>query len=214
MARVERIEVRGVTRVFGSTAALRGVNATFEAGRVTVIEGPNGAGKSTLLAIVGTAVRPTHGKVRYPPLGSDPMEIRRHIGWLSHEPRLYGELSARQNIRTIAALYGLDARVAWERSVHRFEIEAFADQPVRTLSRGQKQRVALSRALLHAPSVVLLDEPSSGLDRASAERLESVVSEERERGAVLVVVSHDGGWADRIADARLRLQGGRVVSTD
>jgi ABC-type multidrug transport system ATPase subunit len=212
MTRVERIEVRGVSRLYGSTVALRGVTLTLEPGAVTFIEGPNGAGKSTLMNILGTSTRPTRGTVDYPPLGGHREAVRSELGWVAHESRAYRELTVRENVELTAKLYGVDPEEAFGRVSKRVDLADFAHQRVETLSRGQRQRVALARALVHEPSVLLLDEPSTGLDASSIAALERVVCEERERGTLVVVVSHDGGLTERIGGRRIRLVRGRVAS--
>jgi ABC-type multidrug transport system ATPase subunit len=210
VAAVERVEVRGVTRLFGSTVALRGVSARFEAGAVTFLEGPNGAGKSTLLAVIGTFLQPSSGSVEFVRIGSDAEARRRHIGWVSHDSHCYRELTARQNVQFAARLHGVDATEGWRRAAERVGALGLAERTFGTLSRGQQQRVALARALVHSPSVLLLDEPWSGLDVSSAERLEQVLREEQERGAVVIVVSHSPALAERLASKRIRLERGRV----
>src|SRR4051812_49431340 len=167
---VSRIEVRGVTRRFGATLALRQVSASFEAGSLTFLEGPNGAGKSTLLAILGTVLRPSSGSIWYEPLGDNQAEARRHIGWVAHESHCYRELSGRRNVELVAQIHGL-TRVAErvEQVIARVGAQPFAERPVGTLSRGQRQRIALARALVHDPGVLLLDEPWTGLDLASVD---------------------------------------------
>lgn len=212
MSGLSGIEVSGVTRLFGATVALRGVHVRFEPGSITLLEGPNGAGKSTLLAIVGTMLRPTAGVVRYLPFGEDRERARAHIGWVSHETLCYRELSGRQNVELAARLHGVDPELGWRRVARRVGAEEFAHRAVRTLSRGQRQRIALARALVHQPNVLLLDEPWSGLDAESARRLEEVVLEERERGAMVLIVSHDPGLGERLGASRVRLERGRVVS--
>ncbi|MCA9627158.1 MAG: ABC transporter ATP-binding protein [Myxococcales bacterium] len=210
MSRVERVEVEAVTRTFGTTLALRGVSAEFPSGRVTVLEGPNGAGKSTLLGILGTLIQPTGGKVRYPPF-KDAAAVRSQLGWLAHDSHCYRELSGRENVQLAASLHGCSgARV--QHSLERVGALAFCERAVSTLSRGQRQRIALARALVHQPSLLLLDEPSSGLDAGSVGRLLELVDEERRRGAVVVMVSHSRGIATRIADRIVRLEAGRVHS--
>jgi heme exporter protein A len=211
--RIERIEVRGVTRLFGATAALRGVTCTFEAGTIAFLEGPNGAGKSTLLAVVGTVLRPTVGTVSYPPFGEDRERVRSQLGWVAHTSHCYRELTARQNIELAARLYGMEPGPAWDRVGLRVGAERFADRNVGTLSRGQQQRVALARALVHEPSVLLLDEPWSGLDAASSERLERVLREEKASGTMVIVVSHGSEHAARLADVRVRLENGRISAS-
>jgi heme exporter protein A len=209
--RIERIEVRAVSRLFGATPALRGVSVDFDAGSVSFLEGPNGAGKSTLLAVVGTVLAPTSGSVRYAPLGDDRELARAHIGFVAHDSHCYRELSARQNVELAARLQGVDPSDAWQRVSARVGIDGFADRDVATLSRGQRQRVAVARALVHQPSVLLLDEPWSGLDAASAERLERIVTEERERQTIVIVVSHTAGHAERFGARRIRIEDGRIV---
>lgn len=213
MSRIQRIEVRGVTRTFGATMALRGVNVAFEAGSISLLEGPNGAGKSTLLAVIGTVLRPNTGSVEYPPVGAEPEEVRRHLGWVAHDSHCYRELGARDNVLLAARLHGLDAAPRWEEVAARVDIAHLAARPVGTLSRGQKQRVALARALIHSPSVLLLDEPWTGLDQASASLLEAVLRDERERGTLVIVVSHGEGVAERLGARRVRLENGRIVGS-
>jgi ABC-type multidrug transport system ATPase subunit len=209
-APVTRIDVSRLVKTFGATVALRGVDATFHAGRLTLVEGANGSGKSTLLGILGTLVRPTSGRVEYAPLGEDRARVRRHIGWLSHETLAYPDLSGRQNIELYARLCGLDIAPGWGRVAERFELGPFVDRPLRTCSRGQKQRVALARALVHEPAVVLLDEPTTGLDKAGVARLLAIVDREVARGALVIVVSHEPELFRERARARVVLDRGRV----
>lgn len=211
MTAVERIEVRGVTRLFGATAALRGINYEFRRGTTTFVQGANGAGKSTLLSIVGTILQPTSGQVVYAPLGRSRVEARRHIGWVGHDSHCYRELSGRQNVELCAKLYGIDAAVAVNRAAERVQATRFFDQPVGTLSRGQRQRVALARALVHEPSILLLDEPLNGLDVSSVEQFERILKEEQARGGIIIVISHRPGWAETFQADVLTIQHGRVV---
>jgi heme exporter protein A len=176
------------------------------------LEGPNGAGKSTLLSIVGTVLTPTSGTVSYDPLGVDRELVRPHIGWVAHDSHCYRELTGRQNVELAAKLHGLDPKTAWERVAARVGARAFGERRFSTLSRGQRQRISLARALTHEPSVLLLDEPWTGLDVASADNLEKVLLEERDRGALILVVSHAPGLAERLGAVRVRLEGGRIVS--
>jgi heme exporter protein A len=206
------VEVQEVSRLFGRTPALRSVSARFERGQLTVLSGPNGAGKSTLLSIVGTRLRPTRGRVSY--LGANgPLEredVRRQLGWVSHESLSYQELSGRKNIELVLELYGLPLS-RYHEVAEAVELGPFAERPVATLSRGQRQRVSLARALCHNPSLVLLDEPWTGLDAASAKLLERLTLEMTERGAIVIVVSHEAGLAARLGARELRLQAGRIA---
>jgi ABC-type multidrug transport system ATPase subunit len=208
---IERIEVRAVTRLFGATPALRAVSARFDAGSITFLEGPNGAGKSTLLAVIGTVLAPTSGQVVYHPLGADVERVRPHIGWVAHDSLCYRELSARQNVELAARIYGVEVEGAWQRVAKRVGAEALAERRVSTLSRGQRQRVALARALVHDPALLLLDEPWSGLDRASAEHLQLALIAERSRGTLVIVVNHADGLAEQLGARCVRLEHGRIV---
>lgn len=191
--------------------ALRGVDVTIDRAQLTLIEGANGSGKSTLLGILGTVVRPSAGTIVYEPLGDDLDDVRHEVGWLSHESLTYPDLSGRKNIELVASLVGIPLHDAWDRVAERFELGAFVSRPVRTYSRGQKQRVALARALVHGPSLILLDEPTTGLDKAGVKRLLSVVDDEVSRGAAVVVVSHEPELFRERAGARWVLERGRVV---
>jgi ABC-type multidrug transport system ATPase subunit len=205
------VELRSVTKTYGPVRALVGVSARFEAGRVSVVSGPNGSGKSTLLAIVGTLARVTSGVVDHGELGKSRAEVRAKLGWVGHDSLCYTELSGRQNIELAARLHGEDPDEVFERVAARFELGAYAARPVRTYSRGQRQRLALARALVHRPSLLLLDEPTTGLDAASTERLCGVVREEARHGAIVVVVTHDAVFATAVADDQIALERGRVV---
>jgi heme exporter protein A len=206
------IELRNVTKTYGAVRALVGVSCRFGQGTVTVIRGPNGSGKSTLLSIVGTLVRPTSGTVDYGELGRGRARVRTTLGWVGHETLCYPDLTGRQNIELAARLHGCDPAQAYEAARERFELGAFAERPVRTYSRGQRQRVAVARALVHAPGLLLLDEPTAGLDAAATSRLEAVVREEATRQAVVVVVTHDAAFAEAMQSSVVWLERGRVVN--
>jgi heme exporter protein A len=124
---------------------------------------------------------------------------------------MYRELTGRENVELAARLHGEDLRPAFEVVSGRLGLAEFADQPVATLSRGQRQRVALARVLVHRPSLLLLDEPLTGLDVESANRLAAVIAEERGNGTIVVVVSHTEGFPERVGGRRLRLERGRIV---
>jgi heme exporter protein A len=191
-----------------------GVSARFESGRITVVRGPNGSGKSTLLGIVGTLVKPTSGEVDHGALGQSRAEVRSALGWVGHESLCYPDLSGRRNIELAARLYGVDERDAFERAQARFDLAAFADRPLRTYSRGQRQRIALARGLVHKPALLLLDEPATGLDAASTDRLRQVVREEAQRGAIVVIVTHEDRLTVGLEVGVLMLERGRRVQGD
>lgn len=207
------VTLTNVTKTFPpAVRALRGVNATFEAGKVSVVLGANGSGKSTLLSIVGTLAAPTSGKVSHGALGKTREAVRKTLGWLGHDALCYADLTGRENIELSARLHGLSSDLAFEQARERFDLAAFADRPFRTYSRGQRQKVALARALVHTPRLLLLDEPTTGLDKASVDRLLEVVKAEAQRGAVVVVVTHDESFASAAGDTHVRLSRGLATA--
>lgn len=187
------VEAQSVARAFGARRAVDGVSLAVHAGECLALFGPNGAGKTTLLRLLGGLLKPSGGSARIAgekvPGGPD---IRRRIGVISHRTLLYEALSARENIEFFARLYGVaDPRDATTRSLERMSIADRADTPVRSLSRGMKQRVSIARATVHAPTVVLADEPFAGLDVSGATALSTLLDELRESGAALILVTHN-----------------------
>ena len=204
------IELRGVGRRYGERWALDDVSVSVPAGATLVVFGPNGAGKSTLLRVLATLLRPHGGEARVlgEPLPANEWAVRGRVGLLAHEALLYRDLSARENLRFHARLHKVaEARV--EELLERMRLAGRADDPVRTLSRGLLQRVAVCRAVLHDPPLLLLDEPRANLDPAAAELIEPLIG--RASGRTRVVTSHDpaGGLAE--ADHALGLRDGRVA---
>src|SRR6187397_106013 len=162
------VELRGVTRLFGSSPALVRVDLSIERGEAVVLRGPNGAGKSTLLRIVATALSPTYGggSVLGFDLVEDREQIRRRSELLTHRTRLYEELTARENLELIADLLGI-AHDRVQAALQRVAIADVADERVRTFSAGMRQKVAVARAIVRDPELLLLDEPTTGLDAAA-----------------------------------------------
>ncbi|MCG8554514.1 MAG: ATP-binding cassette domain-containing protein [Proteobacteria bacterium] len=208
-----------LVKLYGSTRALTGVSLGFAASCVTSLEGANGSGKSTLLSLLALLSRPTRGEIRFDDraLVDDrgrkraPRALLARIGMLGHEAMLYPDLGGRQNLELSARLYGLEPHTCVAEIAERFDLGRWAERRVRTLSRGQRQRLSLARALLHRPRLLLLDEPSTGLDSAATESLVKALAAERRRGAIVVLVSHDPLLIDRLADRRIRLARGQVV---
>lgn len=208
----DRIEARGLTKTWGPTRALAGVDLDLRAGRCTAIEGPNGAGKSTLVGLLSLLSRPTKGKLRFGAFDAaqHANDLRGTIGVLAHAPMVYPDLTGTESLVLAADLYGVPDRAPRIAALReRFEIGTFAERPTRTYSRGQLQRLALARALLHEPRLLLLDEPSTGLDVRATERLVDAVKAEVERGAIVVLVTHDRLLADACAQERVTLERGR-----
>jgi heme exporter protein A len=204
------IEARGLTRNFGERTALHDVSFRLGAGETLAVLGRNGAGKSTLLRILSTLLRPHAGEVAVlgEPLPRRAFAVRPQIGLLGHEPLLYRDLTARENLQYHARLHGTsDARV--DELLDKVGMERRADDPVRSLSRGMVQRVAVCRAVLHDPKLLLLDEPRANLDPAAVDRVEPLIG--RGNGHARVITSHDPQAAIREADLVLGLKDGRAV---
>ncbi len=210
----DRVSVEEVSRTFGRRRALSRVSFSAPAGGILGLLGPNGAGKSTMLAILATLMRPSSGRVRcgqFDPLTAG-ASLRGRIGVLGHDLFLYPELTARENLTFFAGLYNLadpDARAT--AALRRAGLEDRADDPVGSFSRGMRQRVALERALIHGPRLVLLDEPFTGLDDASARALVARLNELRDAGAILIVATHDLDLAEGLLDQVVFLRDGRVA---
>src|SRR3954470_21448191 len=193
VAAAAAIELAGLTRAYGDRIALPDISVSLEPGRTLVVFGPNGAGKSTLLRVLATLLRPTAGVARVlgHELPAKAWAVRGHIGLLGHDPLLYRELTGRENLRLQARLF----KVAPERVgelLDAVKLGPRADEPVRTLSRGTVQRLAVARAVLHDPELLLLDEPRANLDPAAAALVEPLLA-----GRTRVITSHDpaGGLA-------------------
>jgi heme exporter protein A len=197
-------------RRFGEREALAGVTVTLPAGRTLGVFGPNGAGKSTLLRVLATLLRPHGGQVSV--LGCELPEQEHHVrglvGFLGHEPLLYRDLTPRENLRFHARLRELPIERVDE-MLGAVGMTRRANDPVRELSRGMVQRVAVARALLHDPPLLLLDEPYTGLDPAARELLEPLIGKASERTRVLVTHDIDAGLAE--SDIALGLRNGRVA---
>jgi len=204
------VELHDLGRDYGERVALRDVTLTVPAGATLAVLGPNGAGKSTLLRVLATLLRPHRGRVRV--LGRDvPGEgwaVRARLGLLAHEPLLYRDLSGRENLRYQARLFGIDGSRA-EELLERTGMTRRADEPLRTLSRGMVQRLAVCRVVLHDPALLLLDEPLANLDPAAVDAVEPLIG--RGAGRTRVVTGHDPVAALRDADLVLGLRGGRAA---
>ncbi len=202
-----------VSRHFGRRRALSRVNLTAEAGQVVALLGANGAGKSTLLSIVATLLDPSSGEVRYGRMTAREGShgLRGRIGLLGHDLYLYPELTATENLRFFADLYALDApaeRVAG--ALASAALQERANDPVASFSRGMRQRLAVERALLHEPRLVLLDEPFTGLDDLSSEALRDRLRKLRTRGAIVIVTTHELEAIEPIVDAAYLLSRGQI----
>lgn len=203
-----RLQARSLSRSFGATRALRGVDLMAGPGETVAVTGANGAGKSTLLRILATLLRPDAGTFMLGEIDGlkSPVQLRAHIGYLGHESMLDAALTGRENLRLFARLYGVAASRIDE-LVARFEI-GYADSPVAAMSRGQEQTIGLCRALLHDPMLLLLDEPSTGLDANAQARLWQAARDHAGGGRIVIFTTHDHAAAGQLAQRRLELVGG------
>lgn len=211
--RLERVEAREVSKIFGRQRALSGVSLTLTRGRVVALLGPNGSGKSTLLSLFSTLSQPTSGSMHFGELSPErAKDARGAIGLLSHQALSYGDLSGVENVAFFARLYGrTDAEREARRLLAEFGLESAMERPAKTYSRGMLQRLGLARALIGHPSLVLLDEPFTGLDRRSTLRVMEEVRALRADGAIVLVVSHDMATTAELADESVVLLRGKLV---
>ncbi|MEM7137434.1 MAG: ABC transporter ATP-binding protein [Myxococcota bacterium] len=212
----EEVAVSGLTKSYGATLALAGVNLKFSKGTVTAVLGANGSGKSTLLWLLALLGRPTRGEVRFGEHDArSAAELRARIGFVAHQLQLYPGLSGQENLALAAKLHGLaDGADRAQRLAEQLTMADYWERPLRTYSRGQAQRVAIARALLHEPRLLLMDEPSTGLDERSTETLIAQIAHQRASGAIVVVVSHELSFAERIADRVVVIDRGRISEAD
>jgi heme exporter protein A len=205
-----------VSRHFGRRRAVSGVSLAVRRGEILGLLGPNGAGKSTLMGMLATLLAPTSGTVRFGGRSARDggIAIRSRIGLLAHELHLYPELSPRQNLTFFARLYGLEPGAAVERALESAGLTERADDEVASLSRGMRQRLALERALVHGPTLVLLDEPFTGLDDRAVSVVANRLRQLAEAGAMLVVATHDLDVADGLVTRVAVVRSGRLVSDE
>jgi heme exporter protein A len=202
------IELEGLVRRYGEREALSDVSLSLPAGGTLVVFGPNGAGKTTLLRVLSTLLRPHSGEVTVLDrrLPRDAWAVRGRVGLLGHEPLLYRELTARENLRFHAHLHDLSAERVEER-LAAVSLTDRAEEPLKTLSRGMVARVAVARATLHDPELLLLDEPWANLDPAARELIEPLIGASARR--TRVISSHDPSGGLSEADLVLGLRAGR-----
>ena len=208
------VSVSGVTKAFGRTSALRGVDLDLPWGRCLVLLGPNGAGKTTLLRVLATLVQPDAGTVLVG--GYDrrlhSAQIRASVGFLGHATFLYRDLTSRENLRFYAHLYQVpNAERRITQLLEELGATSWGNRRVSTLSNGMQKRVALARALLHQPRLLVLDEPEAGVDEQGRALLFGLVRTATERGASVVMTTHSPEWGLPLADQVAVLTEGRVA---
>jgi heme exporter protein A len=210
------VELQGVVRAFGRRRAVDGVDLTLAPGDCLALFGPNGAGKTTLLRVIAGLLRPTKGSVRVEGKSArDDADVRQHVGLISHQSMLYRALTAAENVEFAAKLYGVsDPAAAARRALERMRILDRRDTPVRALSRGLQQRVSIARAIVHEPSVVLLDEPYTGLDAAGGAALTDMLRLLRHAQAALVLVTHNIDEGLEVATRAAVMLAGKIARLD
>lgn len=208
------IRLHGVTKAFGRQLALANVDLDVPPGSYVAVMGANGAGKTTMLKIVAGLAAPTRGSVTIAGVEMKKAgpRLRAMVGFVSHETMLYGDLTARENLLFHAKLLALaEPREAVERIAARLSVTSFLDKPVRALSRGMRQRVTLARALLNEPTVILLDEPYTGLDEAAAATLSDLLEELSTPERVVMLTLHDVARALSGPQRLVAIASGRIV---
>jgi heme exporter protein A len=208
------VDVQGLTKVFGATLALDGVDLSVERGEVVALLGPNGAGKTTLLKLLSTALKPSAGGGRV--LGEDLQKgrdaIRRRIGMISHNHHLYEELTAEENLSFAATMHGIRAdRVEIRKALGEVGLESQAGNKVRTYSTGMKRRLVIGKMLLFDPDLLFLDEPHNTLDQAAIALLNGYVASVRHRGGAAIMATHNLSRAYDMADRFLLMREGAAV---
>ena len=215
-------EVRGLTKRYGRTAALNGVDFAVTPGKLVGLLGPNGSGKTTLLRMLALLSRPTRGDLSI--LGVDALEepdrLRSRIGLISHKSMLYGDLTARENLRFFASLYGddggrggradtasVDARI--DELLRLVELDHRCNDCVRTFSRGMQQRLSIARALVNDPAIILADEPTGNLDSTTGRMVLDTFHALRQQGKTIVLITHGADIAAE-ADRRITIRDGRL----
>jgi heme exporter protein A len=209
------LAVEGVGKSFGRSVVLRDVTLEIGVGECVAVFGPNGAGKSTMLRLLAGLMAPTMGRLRVFGVAGADAATRRRIGLVAHQSFLYPDLSARENLIFYAKMYGLDQNAdrvsTW---LERVRLTEAGERPIRSFSRGMEQRLALARALLHDPEVVLLDEPWSGLDAGAADWLTDLLRDLRTRGRTIVVSTHEFQRGLDVASRVLIVHRGRIAYDD
>jgi heme ABC exporter ATP-binding subunit CcmA len=204
------VELESVSKLYGSFVALRRVSLVIAPGHCCVLLGANGAGKSTLLRLVAGLIRPTHGTARI--FGEDPRDTSERIGYMSHAPMLYEEFSGAENLRYFAALYHERECLPPEAALAAVGLDASLTRPVGQYSQGMRQRASLARVLLPQPELLLLDEPFSNMDAASARQMLDLLRGLRAEGKTIVLTTHQRELAEPLADILLTLQAGSIAS--
>jgi len=208
------LESQNIRKIYGHFTALAGISLTVKRGEFVTLFGRNGAGKTTFLKVAATLVRPTQGKLQIEGINvpENAEDARRRIGFLSHNTYVYRDLSPLENMKFFARLYGVDGSEERIKALlDRVGLRRRMDDPVRAFSRGLNQRVGIARVMLHDPSLILLDEPYTGLDANAVQILNDMLDEANSRGKTIIVTTHDLEHGLRAATRAVIIDRGKVV---
>ncbi|RDU35154.1 sodium ABC transporter ATP-binding protein [Neobacillus piezotolerans] len=208
------IEIKKLMKQADNKTILKGIDLSIKKGETVGILGPNGAGKSTLLKVLATLVKPSSGEVAVGgyDLKKNPGEIKRLFGYLPHSSLLYDHYSPLENLVFFAKIYGV--KNPEERAVQLVKevgLSFFLNDPVKNFSRGMIQRIAIARAIIHEPSILLLDEPHTGLDQGAIGILNNVILSMKENGATILMVTHDFKQAAELCDRIVIVKNGKIA---
>jgi len=207
------VQLESLSKLFGSFVALRKISLSFQAGRCYVLLGENGAGKSTLLRVIAGLLKPTHGVIRV--FGEPkPSDARDRIGYMSHAPMLYDELSAMENLHYFAGLYRERPCLTPRQALEAVGLDPALARPTGQYSQGMRQRASLARVLLPQPDLLLLDEPFSNMDAASARQMLKLIEHQRAAGKTILLTTHQRELAEPLADFVLTLEAGSVADLE
>jgi len=217
LVQVDRLVKTYQNRKRGAVEAVRGLSFSAEAREIFGLLGPNGAGKTTTLRILATILTPTSGRAAVAgcDVVGDPDGARRSLGFLSRDTGLYARLSAREMIAYFGRLYGMNGSELKERVAalaEQFDMKSFLDRRCGKLSSGQKQRVSIARTVVHNPPVLILDEPTAGLDVLAARNIVSFIRRSRDEGKCVILSTHDMGEAERLCDRVGIIHNGALVA--
>jgi heme exporter protein A len=208
------IEIKKLTKQADNKLILRGIDLSITQGETVAILGPNGAGKSTLLKVLATLIKPTSGlvKINGLDLKKDHIEVKKMFGYLPHSSLLYDHYTPIENLVFFGNLYGVkDVEDRARKLVNEVGLSFFINEPVKNFSRGMIQRIAIARAIIHEPKIMLLDEPHTGLDQGAINILNNVVLSMKEKGCTTLMVTHDFKQAAAICDRIIIVKNGKIA---
>ncbi|WML59783.1 heme ABC exporter ATP-binding protein CcmA [Neobacillus sp. PS2-9] len=208
------IDIKKLTKQADNKLILRGIDLSIKKGETVAILGPNGAGKSTLLKVLATLIKPTSGlvKINGLDLKKDHIEIKKTLGYLPHSSLLYDHYSPLENLVFFGNIYGVkNVEEKAIQLVKEVGLSFFLNEPVKNFSRGMLQRIAIARAIVHDPEVLLLDEPHTGLDQGAITILNNVILSMKDKGATTLMVTHDFKQAAEICDRIIIVKNGKIV---